>query len=95
MTWSDCAANNSFNGVISKDLLKQERKIEITIDETVSNITSTKDYDNDNGDNIDDDNDDESKRKDQILGVSTSPLNINDMLVDNRLTQLGSYKVPP
>ena len=61
--------------------------MEITIDETVSNITSTEDYDNDNDDN----NDDESKRNDQIPGVSTSPSSITDMLADNGLTQLGSY----
>ena len=61
---SNCAANNSFNGVISEDLLEQERKMEISIDETVANITSTEDYDNNNGDN----NDDESKRNDQIPG---------------------------
>jgi len=84
---SNCAANNSFNGVISEDLLEQERKTEITIDETVANITSTKDYDNDNGNN----NDDESKQNDQIPGVSTSPLSITDMLADNGLTRLGSY----
>ena len=45
---SNCAANISFNSVILKDLLEQERKMEITIDETVSKITFTKDYDNDN-----------------------------------------------
>ena len=92
---ADCAANNSFNGVISKDLLEQERKMKITIDETVSNITSTKDYDNNNGDNNDDDDDDDnandSKQKDQMTGVSTSLSNITDMLVDNELTQLSSY----
>ena len=95
---SDCTANICFNGVISKDLLEQERKMEITIDETVSYITSTKDYDNDNGNNNDDnddDDDDESKRKYQIPGISTSPSSITDILVDNGLTQLGSYKVPP
>ena len=88
---SDCAANNSFNGVILEDLLEQERKMEITIDETVANITSTEDYDNDNGNN----NDDESKRNDQIPGVSTSPLSITDILADNGSTRLGSYEVPP
>ena len=71
--------------------------MEITVDETFSNITSTKGYDTDNDDNNndDDDNDDESKQKDQIPGVSTSPSNITDMLVNNRLTQFGSYEVPP
>ena len=88
---SDCAANNSFNSVISTDLLEQERKMEITIDETVSNITSTKDYDNDNGDdnNDYDDNDDESKRKDQILGVSISPSNITDVLTNSSVAGPG------
>ena len=89
---SDCAANNSSNSIISEDLLEQERKIEITTDTTVSNITCTEDYDNDNGDNNDDN--DQSKRKDQIPGVSTSPSKITGMLVDNGLTKLGSYKIP-
>ena len=84
---SDCAANNSSNSIISEDLLEQERKIEITTDTTVSNITCTEDYDNDNGDNNDDN--DQSKRKDQIPGVSTSPSKITGMLVDNGLTKLG------
>ena len=75
---SKCAANNSFNGVISADFLEQERKMEITIDETVVNITSTKGYDNDNSDN----NDDASKHNDQIPGVPTSPLSITDMLAE-------------
>ena len=78
MSWSNCTANNSFNGVISEDLLEQERKMEITIDETVVNITSTKGYDNDNSDN----NDDASKHNDQIPGVPTSPLSITDMLAE-------------
>ena len=58
--------------------------MEITIDETVANITSAEDN-----------NDDESKRNDQIPSVSTSPSSITDMLADNGLTRLGSYEVPP
>ena len=82
--WSDCVVNNFLNGVISENILEQERKTEITIDETVSNTIANnfeKEYNNDNGNNNDndndddDDNDDESKSNDDTNGINPSAIN--------------------